>query len=73
MFKHLKIFKNLHQNFTLIKDDFFQFGSPKKKTHKVHMNNAPSKNFKKCVLGRKKLKKNLKLQLIKAYENMVQF
>jgi hypothetical protein len=39
-------------------DVIFKFGSPKRKTHKVHRNNAPSKNFKKMFLGQKKLKTN---------------
>jgi len=41
------------------------------KTHKVHWNNAPSKNFKKYTFGTKKLKNKQKLQLIWTYENMV--
>jgi hypothetical protein len=39
---------------------FKKFESPKKKTHKVQRNNAPSKNFKKNAFGTKKLKKNKK-------------
>jgi len=35
----------------------FKFESPKGKTHKVHMNNASCKAFKKYALGTKKLKK----------------
>jgi hypothetical protein len=34
----------------------FKFESPKKKTHKVRMNNDPYKNFKKYDFGTKKLK-----------------
>jgi len=37
------------------------------------MNNAPSKTFKKYVFGTKKIEKKEKLQVIKTYENMVQF
>jgi len=54
-------------------DVIFKFGSPKKKTHKVHRNNAPSKTFKKYAFGTKKLKNKQKLQLIWTYENMVKF
>jgi len=39
---------------------FFEFGNPKKKTHKIHMNNDPCKTFKKYVFGTKKLKKKKK-------------
>ncbi len=70
--------KNPHistSTFTLIESNvIFQFGSPKKTTHKVHMNNAPSKTFKKYAFGTNKLKNKQKLQLIGTYEeNMVQF
>ncbi len=45
--------KNPHKStstFTLVKTNvIFWFGSPKKTTHKAHMNNAPSKTFKKYV------------------------
>jgi hypothetical protein len=37
-------------------DVIFQFGSPKRTTNEVHMNNAPSKIFKKYVFGTIKLK-----------------
>jgi len=47
----------------------FKFESPKKKTHKVLRNNAPSKTFKKYAFGIKKLKNKQKLQLIWIYEN----
>jgi hypothetical protein len=38
---------------TYIKDNdiIFQFRSPKTRTHKIHINNALSKAFKKCVFG----------------------
>jgi hypothetical protein len=29
-------------------DVILKFGSPKRKTHKVHMNNSPCKALKKC-------------------------
>jgi hypothetical protein len=51
----------------------FQFGSPKTKTHKDHMNNDPCKAFKKYVFGTKKLKMKIKMQFIWTYENMVKF
>ncbi len=54
-------------------DIIFKFGSPKRKTHKVNRNNAPSKNFKNNVFRTKKLKKKKKLQLIWTYENIVKF
>jgi len=39
---------------TLTKVDvILQFESPKKKTHKVHMNNAPSRTFLKMLLGQR--------------------
>jgi hypothetical protein len=34
----------------------FKFGSPKRKTHKVHMNNASCEAFKKYALEIKKMK-----------------
>jgi hypothetical protein len=52
-------------------DVIFYIRSPKRKTHKVHRNNAPSKTFKKYAFGTKKLKNKQKLQLIWTYENMV--
>ncbi len=51
----------------------FKFASPKRKTHKVHKNNATFKIFKKCVFGTKKFRNKQKLQLIWTYENMVKF
>jgi hypothetical protein len=51
----------------------FQFGSPKRKTHKVHKNNAPSKTFEKYAFGTIFLKKKKNLQLMWTYENMVKF
>ncbi len=56
--------KNPHKYITLTLtkiDVIFQFGSFKRTTHKVHMNNVSSKTFKKYVFGRKKLKKKQKL------------
>jgi len=53
-----------------VTDVIFKFESPKKKTHKVHKNNATSKTFKKYVFGTKKLEKINKLQFIWTYENM---
>jgi hypothetical protein len=50
--------KNPHKftsTFTLTKANvIFQFKSLKRTTHKVHMNSAPSKNFKKYAFGTKK-------------------
>jgi hypothetical protein len=40
---------------------FKKFGSAKRKTHKVHMNNDPCKAFKKYAFGTKKLKNKKKL------------
>ncbi len=45
-------------------DVIFYFGSPK-----VNKNNAPSKTFKKYVVGTKNLKNKQKLQLLCTYEN----
>jgi hypothetical protein len=42
-------------------DVILKFGSHKRKIHKVHRNSAISKNFKKYVLGTKKLKNKQKL------------
>jgi hypothetical protein len=53
-------------------DVILKFGSPKRKTHKVHKNNAMFKTFKKYVFGTKILKNKQKLQLIWTYENMVE-
>ncbi len=39
---------------------FFKFESPKKKTHKFHKNNAPSKTFKQYFLGQKTWNNNNK-------------
>jgi hypothetical protein len=50
----------------------FELGIPKKETHKVHRNNAPSKTFKKCF-WEKEIEKQKKLQLTWTYENMVKF
>jgi hypothetical protein len=51
----------------------FKLGSLKRKTHKVHMINDPSKAFKKYAFGTKKLKNKQKLQLVWTYKNMVKF
>jgi len=48
--------------YTII-DVILKFGSPKKKTHKVHTNNAPCKTFKKYVFGIKKLKKKIVIHM----------
>ncbi len=40
----------------IVIDVIFKFGSPKKKTHKFHKNNAMSKTFLKYAFGMKKLK-----------------
>jgi hypothetical protein len=40
-----------------IVDVILKSESPKRKTYKVHMNNAPCKAFKKYAFGTKKLKK----------------
>jgi hypothetical protein len=42
-------------------DVIFKFESPKRKTHKVHKNNAPFKTLKKYVFGTKKLKNKMKI------------
>jgi hypothetical protein len=51
----------------------FKFGNPKRKTHKVLMNNDPCKALKKYAFRTKKLKNKQKLQLLWTYENMVKF
>ncbi len=50
-----------------------KFGSPKRKTHKVHKNDAPSKTFKEYDFGTKNWKNKQKLQFIWTYENMIKF
>jgi hypothetical protein len=52
-------------------DVIFWFENLKRKTHKVQMNNAPSKTFKKYAFGTIFLKNKQKLQIIWTYENMV--
>jgi hypothetical protein len=49
----------------------FKFESPKRKTHEIHKNNAPSKIFKKYDFGSKYLKNKQKLQFIWTYENQI--
>ncbi len=64
MFNHLKILTNiLHQHLQKPKIDvIFQFGSLKRTTHEVHVNNAPNKTFKNIhAYGTKKLKNKQKL------------
>jgi hypothetical protein len=73
MSNHLKLHKSTSILTLTNVDVIFQFGSLKGTTHKVRMNNAPNKNFKKYVIGTKKLKNKQKLQFIRTYENMVQF
>jgi len=51
-------------------DVIFKLGSFKRKSHKVHMNNGPSKVLKKYAFGTKNLKNKQKLQLIWTYKNM---
>ncbi len=58
MFNHLNLPKSMWKLVFNVFDVIFKFGSPKRKTHKVHKNNAPFKNFKKYAFGTKKLKKN---------------
>jgi hypothetical protein len=41
-----------------------KFGSLKKKTHKVHLNNAPHKTFKNLCFWDKEIENKIKLQLI---------
>jgi len=53
-YKHSQIYVKTCIN---VIDVIFKFGSPKRKTHKVHMNNSPSKAFKKYAFGPKWLKK----------------
>jgi hypothetical protein len=54
---------------------FFKFGNPKRKIHEVHMNNGPSKTFKKqCTfLEQKKLETNKNwnsYELMKIWSNL---
>jgi len=42
-------------------DIIFKFGSPKRKTHKVHMNNAPCKTFKNICFWDKEIEKKTKI------------
>jgi hypothetical protein len=44
-----------------VADVIFKFESPKRKAHKVHRNNAPSKIFKKYAFGTINLKKKPKI------------
>jgi len=62
---NVQSFKNSHNctsTLTLTKANaIFQFGSSKMTTHKVHINNASSKNSKSICFGTKKLKNKEKL------------
>jgi len=40
---------------------FFEFGSPKRETHKVHMNNDPCKAFKNICFWGKEIQKQTKI------------
>jgi hypothetical protein len=57
--------KNSHKctsTLTLTKVDvIFQFGSSKRTTHKVHINNAPNKTFKSICFWDKKFEKQTKI------------
>jgi hypothetical protein len=63
MFNHLQTFPKFMWKlvFNLV-DVILIFGSPKRKTHKVHTNNAHVKLFKNMFLGQKKLKKQKKIE-----------
>jgi hypothetical protein len=39
---------------------FFKFGSPKKKTHKIQMNNDPCKTFKNICFWDKEIENKIK-------------
>ncbi len=58
----LQTFLNLCENlYSNVADVIFKFESPKRKAHKVHRNNAPSKIFKKYAFGTINLKKKPKI------------
>jgi len=44
-------------------DVIFKFGSPKRKTHKVHRNNEPSKTFKNICFWDKEIEKQTKITI----------
>jgi hypothetical protein len=67
------LFKSMWKPIFTVIDVFLKFGSPKRKTHKVQMNNDPCKAFKKYVSKTRKLKNKQKFQFIWTYENMVKF
>ncbi len=56
-----------------VTDVIFWFGSPKRKTHKVKRNNAPSKTFKKYDFATIFLNNKQKLKLKWTYANIVKF
>jgi hypothetical protein len=56
-----------------VTDVFFLFGSPKRKTHKIHKIMPNLQLFKAYVFVTKVLKNKQNLQLIWSYENMVKF
>ncbi len=57
MFAHLQTLPNMSKLTSKYIDVILQFENLEKKTHKVHINKAPCKIFKKMVLGKKKIKK----------------
>jgi hypothetical protein len=66
---NVQSFKNPHKStstLTLTKANvIFQFGSPKRTTFKVHMNNAPSTTFKKNMFFRLKIEIKTKIATCK--------
>jgi hypothetical protein len=68
----IKLPKSMWKLVFNVVDIIFKFGDPRKKTHKVQRNNAPSKNFKKyaCGLNIWKTNKNCNLYgLMKIWSN----
>jgi hypothetical protein len=62
MFNHLKTFTKPTSTLTLKElNVIFQFESLKRTTHKVHMNNTPSKNFKNICFWDKEIEKQTKI------------
>jgi hypothetical protein len=55
-----KPFKSMWNFVFNVIDVILKFENPKRKTHKVHMNNSPCKTFKKYLVGTKKLKNKQK-------------
>ncbi len=62
MFNDQQTFPNFCENLYLKwLMSFLNLENPKRKTHKIHMNNSPCKTIKKYVFGTKKFEKQTKI------------